>query len=94
MKHIDVRHHFIRNQVKKKIIEIRFVKSENNIADILTKNVKEEIFDKYAKTINIGEVRYDTKEKGKVNHGNYETKEDQYKEAKREDVKMNVDDHS
>ena len=40
-KHIDVRHHFIRNLAEKKIIEIRFIKSENNVTDILTKNVKE-----------------------------------------------------
>ena len=91
-KHIDVRHHFIRRE--KKIIEIRFIKSENNIADILTTNVKEEMFHKHAKTINNGKVRYDTKEKGKVNYGNYRMKEDQYKEAKREDIKMYVDDHS
>ena len=94
MKHIDVRHHFIRNLVEKRIIKIRFIKSEDNIANILTKNVKEDIFNKPAKKINNGKVRHNADEKGKFNDKNYETKEDQFKEAKREDVKMNVDDYS
>ena len=41
-KHIDMRHHFVRNLVEKRIIKIRFIKSEDNIANIFTKNVKEE----------------------------------------------------
>ena len=53
-KHIDVRHHVIRNLVEKKIIEIRFIKSKENIADILTKNVNEETFNKHTKKINNG----------------------------------------
>ena len=56
--------------------------------------MKEEKFNKHTKKINNGNVRYNAKEKGKVNDENYETKEDQFKESKREDVKMNVDDHS
>ena len=76
-KNVDMRHHFIRNLVKKKTIEIQSVKSENKNADVLTKNVKEETFAKHAKTIKNGKVRYNTKEKGKVNYGNDETKEDQ-----------------
>ena len=36
---------------------------KTNFADILTKNVKEEIFEKHAKTINKYEVKYETKEK-------------------------------
>ena len=66
----------------------------HNIADILTKNVKEEIFNKHTKKINNGKVRYNTDEKGKFNDKNYETKEDQFKEAKREDVEMNIDNYS
>ena len=93
-KHIDVRHHFIRNLVKKKINEIQFIKSENNVVDISTKNVKEETFNKHAKKINNSKVRYNKKEKHKVNYENYETEEDQIKEAKREGVKMYKDDHS
>ena len=56
--------------------------------------MKEEIFNKLAKKISNGKVRYNANEKGKFNDENYETKEDQFTEAKREDVKMNVDDYS
>ena len=80
--------------VEKRIIEIQFIKSEDKIPDSLTKNVKEKTFNKHAKKINNGKVRYDAKQKGKVNDKNYETKEDQVKEAKGEDVKMNIDNHS
>ena len=45
-KHINVRHHFIRNLVEKRVVKIQIIKSEDIIADILTKNVKEETFNK------------------------------------------------
>lgn len=38
-KHIDTRHHFIRSLVKKKIIKLNHVRSENMIADICTKGL-------------------------------------------------------
>ena len=56
--------------------------------------MKEEIFNKQAKTINNSMIKNITKEKDKANFGNYETKEDQNKEAKKEDVRMIVDEHS
>ena len=52
--------------------------------------MKEETFYKHAKTIDNVKVGYDTKVKSKVNYGKYETKEDQYMEAKREDVKIYI----
>ena len=55
--------------------------------------MKEETFNKHAKIIKNDKVIYDIKEKGIVNDENYETKEDQFKEAKWEDVKMHVDNH-
>ena len=33
------------------------MKNEDNIANVLTKNVKEEVFEKYAKTMNKGTVK-------------------------------------
>lgn len=36
-KHIDIRHHFIRDHVEKKTVELIFVKSEKQLADIFTK---------------------------------------------------------
>ena len=37
-KHIDIRQHFLRVLVEDKLLEVRFVKSENNSSDIATKN--------------------------------------------------------
>jgi hypothetical protein len=37
-KHIDIRHHFIRDLQDKKELDVRFKRSENNSADIMTKN--------------------------------------------------------
>ena len=45
-KHIDVKHHFVREYIEKGLIKIVFVKSEENDADIWTKNVKQETYDK------------------------------------------------
>ena len=49
---MDVRHHFIRDVIKDKKIEVRYVKGGNNLTDIFIKNVKEEIFEKHVKMIN------------------------------------------
>ena len=43
-KHIEIRHHFLRDNVQKGIISIEKVSSEDNIADILTKPLKREPF--------------------------------------------------
>ncbi|GKU92535.1 hypothetical protein SLEP1_g6248 [Rubroshorea leprosula] len=43
-KHIDVRYHFLRDQVGKKAIELVYCKSENQVANILTKPLKFEAF--------------------------------------------------
>ena len=44
-KHIDIRHHFIREQVEKGIVELYFVKSEFQLADIFTKALARERFE-------------------------------------------------
>ncbi|GKC37131.1 copia protein [Tanacetum coccineum] len=36
-KHIDIRHHFIREQVKKGVVELYFMTMDNHLADIFTK---------------------------------------------------------
>ncbi|GJX96509.1 hypothetical protein Tco_0352307 [Tanacetum coccineum] len=43
-KHIEIRHHFLRDNVQKRNISIQKVSSEDNIADILTKLLKREPF--------------------------------------------------
>lgn len=54
-KHIDVRHHFVRNLIKNGIIKVTFVKTSENDADLYTKNLSQELFVKhtagYMKTI-------------------------------------------
>ncbi|GJR10457.1 hypothetical protein Tco_0793109 [Tanacetum coccineum] len=43
-KHIEIRHHFLRDNIQKGNISIEKVSSEDNIADILTKPLKQEPF--------------------------------------------------
>ncbi|GKA02568.1 hypothetical protein Tco_0675233 [Tanacetum coccineum] len=43
-KHIEIRHHFLRNNVQKGNISIEKVASEDNIADMFTKLLKREVF--------------------------------------------------
>ena len=50
-KHIDVRVHFVRQYIEDGIFKIVFVKSENNDADIFTKNTSEEIFKEQSEKI-------------------------------------------
>ncbi|GJZ20212.1 integrase, catalytic region, zinc finger, CCHC-type containing protein [Tanacetum coccineum] len=43
-KHIDIRHHFIREQVKKGVVKLYFVRTEYQLADIFTKALPRERF--------------------------------------------------
>jgi len=45
-KHIGIRHHFIRDHIKKGDIEIMFVKTENQLADLFTKPLARGKFNK------------------------------------------------
>ncbi|GKB39234.1 hypothetical protein Tco_0884176 [Tanacetum coccineum] len=44
-KHIDIRHHFIREQAKKGVVELYFVTKEYQLANILTKALPREQFE-------------------------------------------------
>jgi len=55
-KHIDVRHHYMRNLLEDKRLEIRFVRSEDNSSDICTKNTPKDIHDKHALKIKDGKL--------------------------------------
>ena len=59
-KHIDVRDHFIRGLIEDGKVQVVFTRSEDNYADILTKNVNQELFRKHAKDIDNGRLIYDT----------------------------------
>ena len=54
-KHISVRQHFIHEFVEDGIIKVIFVKSRNNDADIFTKNLSRELFEKHKNRIINGE---------------------------------------
>jgi hypothetical protein len=43
-KHVDIRYHFVREYIEDGEIKVVFVKSENNIADVFTKNVGSEVY--------------------------------------------------
>jgi hypothetical protein len=38
-KHIDIRYHYIREVIERKLAEVFFIDGENNPADLLTKNL-------------------------------------------------------
>ena len=50
-KHIEIKMHFIRNQVKFKKMQLKYINTENNIADIFTKNVTKQKFYYFIKFI-------------------------------------------
>ena len=47
-KHIDIRYHFIRSQVETKIVDLLYVPSDENIADIFTKPVSKQRLMKFS----------------------------------------------
>jgi hypothetical protein len=60
-KHIDIRAHFIREHYEKGELTVLFVNTENNEADICTKNVTTEILEKHANNIREGKLHMLTK---------------------------------
>ena len=58
-KHIDVRRHFIRTLSDRKLVKVLFTPSEANKADICTKNVTQNLFDKHSNEIYDGRLIYD-----------------------------------
>jgi hypothetical protein len=53
-KHIDVRHHYIRELRERGELDVLFVRSEKNPSDILTKNVPEKLLAEHASRIRNG----------------------------------------
>ena len=44
-KHIEIRHHFLRDNVEKKLVEMKFIGTSDQIADIFTKALNREPFE-------------------------------------------------
>jgi len=57
-KHIDVRHHCMRELQTNKKIDVRFKRSENNSSDIMTKNTTRDIHEKHSKNIKNGTLDF------------------------------------
>ena len=55
-KHIDVRAHFLREYIENGVLKVIFIRSEDNDADILTKNTAEELFHTHARK-NVEEIQ-------------------------------------
>jgi hypothetical protein len=52
-KHIDTRYHFVREYIEDGIVKVIFVRSEENDADIFTKNLNTETFNKHCESIGL-----------------------------------------
>jgi len=52
-KHIDIKHHFIRDYVQKGILDIQFIDTKHQWVDIFTKPLTVERFDFIKKNLNI-----------------------------------------
>ena len=50
-KHIDMKYHFIREQIKMSLVEVEFVRTNENHADLFTKNLGGEKFKYHAENI-------------------------------------------
>ena len=52
-KHIDIRYHFLRDHQQKGDIEIAYVSTHNQLADIFTKPLDEKTFSKLRNELNV-----------------------------------------
>ena len=55
-KHTDICHHFLRDMVEDKYIDILYIKSEDSPAGIMTKNTSEEYFARNMQRTTMGEL--------------------------------------
>ena len=53
MKHIDICHHFIREAIESKLIELQRVDTSQNTVDIFTKALSVELHQKHAKGLGL-----------------------------------------
>lgn len=55
-KHVEVDHHFLKEKLVEKLIEIPFVRSKDQLADILTHVVSSKIFHDPLVKLGIGDI--------------------------------------
>jgi hypothetical protein len=56
-KHIDIRHHYMRDLLMEKRMDIRFIRSEDNSSDICTKNTPRDLHEKHSTMIRDGTLQ-------------------------------------
>ena len=56
-KHIEVRHHFIRDHVKNQDLELSFISTDHQLADIFTKPLVEDRFSYIHKKLSICKIK-------------------------------------
>ncbi len=42
-KHIDIRHHYIRDEIKNKFVQLKWIQSSDQLADIMTKGLSNSV---------------------------------------------------
>ena len=52
-KHIDIRYHFIKDQVEQGTIQLEYVGTRDQISDILTKPLSTELFEKHRWSLSV-----------------------------------------
>ena len=58
-KHIDIAHHFIREYIEDGVVEVEFVRSEENDSNIFTNNTSGEIFKKHTAKFMMNDPQHD-----------------------------------
>ena len=46
-KHIDIRHHFIRERVENREVDLKYVSTKDMLADVFTKQVPRDAFERF-----------------------------------------------
>ncbi|GJT12720.1 retrovirus-related pol polyprotein from transposon TNT 1-94 [Tanacetum coccineum] len=65
-KHIDIRYHFIKEQVERKVVELYFVETKYQLADIFTKALPRERLDTTPHCLELNKCHRDLKNSGRV----------------------------
>ncbi|PKU78591.1 Retrovirus-related Pol polyprotein from transposon TNT 1-94 [Dendrobium catenatum] len=58
-KHIDTRYHFIRSYIEKKQIEVEYIRTEEQLADIFTKSLGRVKFIEMIKNIGLKSCKFE-----------------------------------
>ena len=56
-KHIDIKFHHVRQEIEEKRISLYYVESKDNVADILTKNLRKNLFDKHFNSLGLTPIK-------------------------------------